>query len=806
MASKMIERRSKTPPAGAKGKHAPAPQHGQGPSTVPLRDVGRLLDAARYAGYFITGLILLPGISILGRWLWAGHLSSRLAASVALTVAGALLVRAAWDESSPRANRYDRLRAAVSVAWLFVAVLGTSWAGGPGPWAVRRPWADVLWLVGFLLSLWWTVGALPAVAGRGHDAHGQGRDTLAERLGLGDSFVTDAEHDDKGIRSVYRFKLRGITIAQLRAALPLLAVSMGIPGIGLRAIEGTNADDATLVVVRQDVLGHMPPWPGPSRPGGSITEPVRSGLYEDGSEIEAVRYNRHKLTGGTSGAGKTEHEVTEFADIMTRCDVVMMWTDAVKPGQTLPDFAPAVTRVADTKARAKKMVVGLIAAVEYRAKVVGGRMWKPTPELPAIGAHFEEGAVLVEVLGSDLLAFVATARSVGIFITWSMQRPSGQALDTDVRAQFNDRACFGVNRSEDTDMILSERTIENGARPEDWKDEHPGKHYREAGNDPRKHSMPARGWLIPPSVLRAHVAEWAPRMAQLDAGTARAMGAAWTELQSGADYAIAHGWHRDGPVGPDGLAGWTPPRGDDDEDGGEPGSPVPAPRGPEPDDPTAGGTVPPGEPSNGDEMAGQDETTGPADGPDYGSPEPGRRAEPDTSRADERPDDDEDEDGMTADERAELTTDIETLRETIAAELGDIDPDIADALRNGEAGVYPGGKVAELELWTGDGEPLDYAGRICAVADALDKRMPAEGDGVAVSVADLADELTELPGWYTVAKPALYRVLEKAIAAGQALDREHGSYWIERTCPGWLRRELAHAPDTDREGEGDDAE
>jgi hypothetical protein len=803
MASKMIEKSSGTLSGRGRGKTPAAPQYGPTAGGGSSLDVGRALDILRYLGYWIVGLVLVPGLSILGRSLWAGSLGPKLIASLVLVVVAVMLTRALWDESRPRGNMHDRYRVAGSVLWLFAALIGTSWLGGPGPVAVARPWADVMWGSGAVLALWWTLGALPAVAGRGNDAHAQAPDTLAQALGLGSSVVTGADRDEKGIRTAYRWRLAGVSIAALRAAAPLLAVRLGIPANGIRIIEDPdNAATPTMIVVSEDVLRKMPPWPGPSIPGGSITEPVRSGLYEDGTEVTSVRYGRHKLVGGATGSGKTESEITEFADILTRRDVCAFWADAVKPGQTVPDFAPAITRVATTKAQVRKLVIGLIAAVEYRATLPIGRMWRPTPAAPAMHVHFEEGAVLQQVLGDKLLEFVATARSVGITITWSMQRPSAESLSTDVRAQFADRACYGVLKDDDADMVLNEATIEAGAAPQVWKDEFPGYQYREAGPDRRKHSMPNRAWLIPPRALRAHVAKWAPRMAQLDEGTARAMGDAWTELKSGAQYAVEHGW-----IAPTGSAGWIPPAsrdGDDETDDGGTAGPIPSPREPEPGDPTRGGSVPLGETNGGDDVrddeTSRDETTGQDEPPAYGTAETRRRAEP--SRPER--DDEEGEDGMTASEREAYNSEIETARAELVEALGPIDPDLAAALRDAEGQQVDVGDVPDFDLWTGDGDELDYAGRVAAVAAELEQRMPAQADGVEVSVTDLADVLTEVPGWRTVAKPALYRLLGKAIEAGQAEDREHGSYWVTATCPGWLRREVARLAATEGEEEAYD--
>ncbi len=758
MATKQKEKTRQTPPR----QRQPEPGHGQGGSPRS-HEIFRLLDGARYAAPWIVGLMIIPGLSVGGRFLWGGNDLLKAVASVLLVTISGVLIYAVWDESAPRSNRWDRLRVAISTGWVFGAAVGTAWLGGPGPWSIHRPWADILWGIGCVLSLWWTLGALPAVAGRGHDGHG--RDTLAEKLGLGvGTDITDVRTDAGGIRKTFTFRLKGCSVEALQSAVPLLASRLQVPATGVRVVE--NPDDAgapSLVVMAKDVLKKMGQWPGPLNPGGSIAEPVLSAMRECGSLVTAIRLYRHLLIGGMTGAGKTEGAIGELLDIITRRDVVVVWSDTGKPGHTLPDIAPAMTKVVVDRPGTVKMVNALQKAVTYRASRASGRKWKPTKSLPAILVHFEEGALVASILGTDLRDFVATARSVGIIVTLSMQRPSANALDTDVRAQFADRWCFGVSRSEDTDMVLTEGMTEKGVAPEKWADKKPGYCYREAGPEV-DHATPARTWLIPPNVVKAHVAEWAPKMATLDKGTADAMGQAWAELTSGEAYALANGWTKDR------RGNWVPPV-DLDLDEDEEVAQV-------------------------DEVVTQAATTPPVlANPAWGSPAQDEGAQVETE-------DDEMSEHLTAQERAEIEADVEQLRNEVVEALGPIDPEIAEAVRQSDAGVDVHKDGEDFELWTGDGTPLTYEGRVLAVADELAQRLEGHSEGVFIKVEDLAEAMAEVPGWHTGQAPACYRLLGKAEAAGEAEHKGRGAWWISPTCPGWLRREVARIEAT--EGEDDE--
>jgi hypothetical protein len=811
MAKKTIERMSNGPtgagtrqaghrPAGAPGAPAPAGQQ---------RDVFAWLDVARYAGPLITGLMIYPVLAIVVRDLTASSLATRVIVSVALLASAYGFPLLAWLESAPRQNTFDRARASISIVWLFLAALGTAWFGGPHKYLVDAPWSWFLFGAGFLLALWWIIGALPAVAGRGEDHHPQA-DTLAEALGLGQSRIIGAEHDPNGTRSMYRFKLKGVSVQALRDAIPLLTTRLQVPGNGVRVVTNLDNDaEPTMVVVREDVLRKLGPWPGPSRPGGSITEPCRVGRREDNSLIEVIKHGsqggRHKLVAGMNGSGKTEGELNELAEITTRIDVICIWVDAIKAGQTVPDFAPALAKVATTKSQAVQLTQALVKAVEYRANTCKTRVWVPSPTHPAVAVNYEEGALLAEVLGSDLLDFVSTARSVGFFITFSLQRPSGPILSTDIRAQFPDRQCYGVDNADTADMVLPDKLTENGALPERWGQDYPGYHYRTAGTD-FEQAMPSRSWKIPPIVMRRHVAEFGPKMCAgrgpvaLDAGTAAAMGPAWTELTSGPEYALAHGWSQDE------TGAWVVPVGPEDETGT---GTVPGPRetGDNVRDARIGTVIQVyGTGSKIDSVIVSETTQDrPGTGSETTQDRPGTgTGETETGRDRPGTEDDIDEDGLTVSERVEIAQEIATVRDEIAAELGEIDEDLAQALAEAEGQKIDDADLPNIKLWNTASSGLSYSERVQLVASKLAAALAEAGGPIEIKVGALAESLAEADGWQiTQARPALYRLLHKAEEAGYAENLLKGGRWlIDPHMPAWLIRETGNLEAT--EGEDDE--
>jgi len=503
-----------------------------------------------FVGPWIVSFVAIPLVGMLAHQVWGGGAWRWLILAFAFIIAGCFAV-ATWHEAEPRGRRVQ-VRASVSVAFAFASIGITCVIGLVSLDGFVRPWADVHAIANFALSVSWNIRRSRAIRGDGDDAHPV-TDRLAEALGLHPS-TTARVVEDSPTRIVARMTHRWNSVRDLQRVGEALARLKGLPATGVRVVpDPDDSGRSTLTLMKEDVLRQSLPWPGLSRPGGSVTDPARIGVYEDGGDLEIVRPGQpagqdegveprpsiSTATAGMAGAGKTAGALCELAELISRDDVVIWWSDTSKPDQVLPAFRPAVDWVVRDRAGTRAMVAALDPIITHRAKALASigltewtrRAWTELG-MPYLYVGFQEAARVLEDLGTDIVRVGEATRSVGISLDFSLQRHSATNMPTDLRAVTGSGWAFGLKSAVDAGMVLSDETIEAGARPEVWGNHRPGMCYLEASHvDQGRWSMPARTFQLKGPQLHAVTAEWAPRMARLDAGSAQAAGPAYARRE-----------------------------------------------------------------------------------------------------------------------------------------------------------------------------------------------------------------------------------------------------------------------------------
>ncbi|WP_145503165.1 plasmid transfer protein TraB [Streptomyces sp. CFMR 7] len=301
-----------------------------------------------------------------------------------------------------------------------------------------------------------------------------------------------------------------VTSDDLGNRIKHIAGELGVSPTSIRVIpDPDDAARATLVVVPKDELKQPTPWPGPSAPGGSITEPVIPGIYEDGEEARLWfpagpgRNATHFLTAGMNGSGKSAGQSVAITEALTRRDAIVWAVDPSKGMQTFAPFLPHLDWVEMTEAGGNEMIDALSQVITARANHLGQHGYKNwTPDafdqlgMPYLIVWIEEAAKFFRN-GTEMEGLVMEARSAGISVIISLQRPSATSMPTDVREQLGGVLCFGVKGSTTADMALPDDVRDAGARPEAWENRKPGYAYLVApGVDEDRYATPLRTYLI----------------------------------------------------------------------------------------------------------------------------------------------------------------------------------------------------------------------------------------------------------------------------------------------------------------------
>jgi hypothetical protein len=519
---------------------------------------------------WLIGAGVVPAAGIAGHLFW-GSGTAQAIAPLAILGAGAALSSLAWwdtrpkdtDASSPRRTPI-RARLVGSIAGAFTEIAGTTAFGyadlhaalEPHPALgidVVRPWADACIIGTVMTCLAWNLLRTDAERGYGDDHHEQApapktEDTFARKLGIDGASIDVITETADGGRRVFEITHPGHTLDVVqRAAAKLETFLRCLPG-GVTVTPTSHAGVSRLSVTYRDYLGEKRDWPGLSAPGASIAVPRTFGWYADdspltyspvGSAATGVPAGALALQ-GAPGSGKTETWLMWMLEAASAPDVVLWMVDAAKAGQTAALYRPAVDWLERDLTGAKRMVRALQRIITYRADEMGRNgftQWTPETYtklgIPLLIVTFEEAAQVLLDLGESAVRLVETARSCGIILVFSMQRLSGTNIPTDLRNLILSGICARVAKAVDATMCLSEDLINAGATPEGFPKDKPGQVFCEFPHTGiERDVIPARSYFLNPGHYRSSIAEWAPRMARLDRGSAAAAGTAWAERET----------------------------------------------------------------------------------------------------------------------------------------------------------------------------------------------------------------------------------------------------------------------------------
>jgi hypothetical protein len=342
------------------------------------------------------------------------------------------------------------------------------------------------------------------------------------------------------------------TADDIRSATPAIAARLGVGATAVRAIpDPEHHGRATLSITPRDVLKTPPSWPGPIHVGGTMADPVNVGLYQDNEpqllyfagNPKERRTVPHYLITGSTGSGKTIGARNAFAGFAPRRESTIWVVDTRKPGQGLGPAAKMIDWYATTDQQARRLFSVLNTVIKARTEYLAAKgfdQWAPGCGINHLLLWLEEAMGPL----ADLDSFkdpATTARSAGITIAVSIQRPVFDNLPTSVRAMLNGKWAFGISDENDEKLVLPTSVLEAGANPAAWGASRPGMNY--AAGMPwipeERWSLPARTFYQPfgdelkgAAAMTSWVERCLPYRDPIDAITAQAAGAAWAERVS----------------------------------------------------------------------------------------------------------------------------------------------------------------------------------------------------------------------------------------------------------------------------------
>ena len=445
---------------------------------------------ADYLRPWLAAPALVPA-GFLTHWMWGDLGIGTGLAAAAIAAAGGVVTHAAHRLTAARTWYAHHIATAMTggaAAWLALATVF-----GPG-----RPLLDMLLIGGSAAAAIANVHLWARAQGTAETAPKQGGrvlptfEEIAAKLNLRNiraRLVSDTEMQQRHELTLEN----GETAESIQSRAKELASAYGVAPGAIRVVEDqSRADRAELVITKKDVMGKLIPWPGlnPAHVGASIADfPLYLGTYEDGEPFHNQITNRHSLTVGMAGAGKSVYGKVKMVQVAARKDTFTLAIDLAKGRQTLGPIEGAIGWPAYTKKDAKGQLAAIKRAIKARADHLadaGHAQWMPGCGLTFLHILVEEAAEVVDF--DEIVEVARVARSTGIHLDLSLQRATWGNLDTDTRANLGDGICFGVRDFADASFVLPDYVTEAGCDPSRWRKSKPGAAYAAIEHtDPDRH-------------------------------------------------------------------------------------------------------------------------------------------------------------------------------------------------------------------------------------------------------------------------------------------------------------------------------
>lgn len=496
---------------------------------------------------WVGAAVAPPVAGLITHELWGDSALSAGIACASLGTSGIALSAMTWVVAGGN-NTFRKIRRAHATASVAAGMgwLTCATAAGPFSTSLLNTWV----FGGSLFALSWNIRGLMRNA---HDetetVEKSGWARLAEKIGLEKVQVSNAKGNGKGMVTAGVEVGDGKTVEDVQATAGKLAAALHLPPSSVSVTrDPDNAARGTMSLRVADLLKDGVEFIPPQRLGLLPNADIPIGLYANGETCLINPFDatilQHLLVMGVTGAGKSEFCRTVLAHLMTRSRMSIWLVDLAKGRQSVGHMSEGLDWFIQDKKTAKlmlKTLPGIISARGDKLADEGLDQWTPASSLNAMLIWMEEAADLVDLEQLDEIA--RKARSVGIWLVVSLQRATWSNLSTDVRANLQASACFGVDDAGDAGFGLPDRVVESGAVP-DWGSDRPGYFFATGMGIPqRQWTTEVRGSYTGDvkDQIVAMIREAAAVRDPLDEVTTKAAGLAYAQrAHKGTNRASAH--------------------------------------------------------------------------------------------------------------------------------------------------------------------------------------------------------------------------------------------------------------------------
>lgn len=505
---------------------------------VWARELSKLLVLA--PPWAMLLVILVIGKVFHGLW---GRPGQAAWAVIGETVCTMLLAALTWVISHSRNalfRAHTTLTAACGGTWVTAATI-------TGVGIHSTPRTLYFWVLGgvFFALTWNLRHVIRNVTGDGTgDPLNEVFAKVRERFGFSGAELHAKNATDHKIEATLELPSGEKTVEDAQKKIPHAEGAMHFPpGSVTMTPDMDRADRAKVTIVDPRKMREPIPWPGPSRPGESIAEPLVTGLWADFEPIEYVILNHHiQIMGMTGSAKSLGGGWNLLGEAMTRRDVALFAADITKGDQTLGILRPALHRFETDPGRVRAMLADLHTGVKARTDHLAAKgltNWEAGCGLAYWLILLEEFPDIFDALSEkgqkNFLSLVKALRSAGGTVVMSLQRSDYTQMPTLARGQLA-KWTFGVAEEKDASFGLSPAQLKAGAEPELWSNKQPGMCYIDAPCIPEDRIvLPARKFIWTAAQMKEHAAKWPASEKAVDDLTARIAAGQATGRTSPAD-------------------------------------------------------------------------------------------------------------------------------------------------------------------------------------------------------------------------------------------------------------------------------